>query len=59
MASGSVMSRLHRRSFNLCVSSQVFKAVQKQKAEQRKKMKQNLSSKNTETTLSQWNTIYR
>ncbi|TWW80057.1 28S ribosomal protein S15, mitochondrial [Takifugu flavidus] len=31
----------------------VFKAVQKQKAEQRKKMKQHLASKNTETTLSQ------
>lgn len=38
---------LHRRSFILCVSCQVHKEVQKQKAEQRKQMKQSLASTNT------------
>lgn len=37
----------------ICVSSQVYKEVQKQKAEQRQKMKQRLASTNTDVSLNQ------
>lgn len=46
-SSGHVTLRLHRRLFILCVSSQVHKEVQKQKAAQRKQMKQSLAATNT------------
>lgn len=49
----STLVMFHLHWLLICVSSQVYKEVQKNKAEERQKMSQSLASTNTDVALNQ------